>query len=203
MEDMLAGNNETDLFGSDQAATGGAGGDTADDIFGDSTEQQQQGSQDANAQPPSGNGSTDILAQPDGNQAADDIFGAPQGGAEDDIYAQGPTEPAEPERVSALVEWQEKKNQEIAVIDQQETEEIAKMRSKASEELAAFNKKIDEAQAKRAKHNQSVDEETKASLEENPENKWERVVKYIDFNRSELHEKDVSKMKSLLLQLKH
>ena len=203
MEDMLAGNNETDLFGSaEQPLTGGAAGETADDIFGDSP-QPQQGSQDQTAQIPSGNGSTDIFGQPESNQDADDIFGAPQGGAEDDIYAQGPSEPAEPERVSALVEWQEKKNQEIAVIDQQETEEIAKMRSKASEELEAFNKKIDEAQAKRAKHNQSVDEETKASLEENPENKWERVVKYIDFNRSELHEKDVSKMKSLLLQLKH
>ena len=61
MEDMLAGNNETDLFGSaEQPLTGGAAGETADDIFGDSP-QPQQGSQDQTAQIPSGNGSTDIL----------------------------------------------------------------------------------------------------------------------------------------------
>ena len=198
MDNMLSGGSETDLFGSTPAPEGQpAGGETADDIFGDASP--QSGSNDL-VGASSGNASHDIFGPPATSQAADDIFGSPESGPADDIYA---NQPAEPQRISALVEWQEKKNQEIAVIDQQESEEIAKIRSKAQEELDAFNKKIDEAQANRAKHNKAVDEETKASLEENPTNKWERVVKYIDFNRSELHEKDVSKMKSLLLQLKH
>ena len=74
---------------------------------------------------------------------------------------------------------------------------------KSRNSLDSFNKKIAEAQEKRGKDNLAVDEQTFASLKETPQNKWERVVKYIDFNRSDLHEKDVSKMKSLLLQLKH
>ena len=203
---MLSGSAEADLFGSaPQQSPNGSTNGTADDIFGDAqqTNEQPQGSANGSAQPLAPTPSADDIfgSAPSGGNSTDVL--APQSGNDDDIYAQGPAEPAEPEKVSALVEWQEKKNQEIAVIDQQETEEIAKMRAKAQEELDAFNKKIEEAQETRAKHNLSVDEETKASLEESSSNQWERVVKYIDFNRTELHEKDVSKMKSLLLQLKH
>ena len=203
---MLSNSNE-DLFGQQPQQQGSDNEvEVADDIFGT----------------PSGNGtpqnSADIFAAPQGSNGgmADDIFGTPApaeqnaadifGGSQnnaDDIYAGGPAEPAVPERESALVEWQRQKDQEISVIDEKEAKEIAEMKEKASKELAAYNKKVQEAQENRAKHNLSVDQETIASLNSTPENKWERVVSYIDLNRTDLHEKDVSRMKSLLLQLKH
>jgi hypothetical protein len=40
-------------------------------------------------------------------------------------------------------------------------------------------------------------------LQANVGNQWEKVVGFIDFNRSDLHERDVAKFKTLLLQLKH
>ena len=49
-------------------------------------------------------------------------------------------------------------------------------------------------------YNKEIDDET--LQKHGSDNKWEGVAGYIDFNRSDLHEKDVSRMKSLLLQLK-
>ena len=187
---MLSNQND-DLFGQTTAApASGNGAASVDDIFG-------------SAPAPAPAQSDDIFGQPVPQQNNSvDIFGQPQQAASDDIYAQGPAQ-VEPEAVSALVEWQKEKDEEIAKNDQDEQEAATKMKAKASEELAAYNAKIEEAQTNRAAHNKSVDEETMAALNGESDNKWERVVSYIDFNRNELHEKDVSRMKSLLLQLKH
>ena len=203
---MLSNSND-DIFAQGGAAPAGSG-DTADDIFGDNAPQQvQQNSNDVLDLPedePAGGNADDIFGsgQPEQQNSAD-IFGAPAQGEADDIYSAGPAEPAEPERESALVEWQRQKDQEIAAIDAAEEKEIAEMKEKAKKQLDDYNKKVDEAQANRAKHNLDVDKETFETLNSHPENQWERVVTYIDFNRADLHEKDVSRMKSLLLQLKH
>ena len=207
MEDMLSNQNE-DIFGQDDAQQQGNGNETADDIFGDNTGHQEPllggGGDASNAQDGQGDNADDIFGSPQQDQQnSTDVFGAQAQGDADDIYSAGPAEPAEPERESALVEWQKQKDQEIAAIDAQEEKDVAEMKEKARKQLDDYNKKVDEAQAKRAKHNLDVDKETFAALNSHPENQWESVVTYIDFNRSDLHEKDVSRMKSLLLQLKH
>ncbi|EAY18688.1 hypothetical protein TVAG_062930 [Trichomonas vaginalis G3] len=178
MESMLNDNNGDDLFGAGAAPAG---------------------SQDGVAQPE--NIETPVENQE--NQEIAENTPQEQQENEDDIYAAYNEPAAEPEKVSALVEWQEKKNVEIAQIDSKEEEDIQKMKQKANDDLAAYYKKLEEGQESRKKHNLDVDKETIASLEEKHDNQWEGVVSFIDFNRADLHVKDVSRMKTLLLQLKH
>lgn len=188
---MLSGNSGEDLFGSQSAPIG---------------EQDGNASAEVNAEDVSGSpaaspkGSADALAQPPQTTNSNDAF-ISQNDAEDDIYASGPADT--PQKVSALVEWEATRNKEISEKDEEEQKQIQDIRDKANADLNNFHKKLEENQEKRAKHNADVDDETKANLLSHPSNKWEGVVNYIDFNRSEFHTKDVSRMKGLLLQLKH
>lgn len=111
--------------------------------------------------------------------------------------------PAEPETPSALIEWEAKKKEELAVLDKEESEKNEELRKEGKAASDKFYDGLRDAQAKRAKHNLEVDEQTKADLESTNENVWEKTVSYIDFNRTDLHERDVSRMKTLLLQMKN
>lgn len=126
-----------------------------------------------------------------GSDGEDDLFGAPE------IVAQ------EPMQESAIAQWEKQKQAEIAETENVYNENDAKLKQMAAEKLQQFYATLREAQEKREQHNKDVDEQTIATQQSPSENKWENVVAYIDFNRSDLHEKDVSRMKSLLLQLKH
>lgn len=125
---------------------------------------------------------------------------------DDDIYGACDPVPAAnlmEEEPSALAKWEQEKKEEIAVKDAEEQKLDEEIKIKAKAAADAFYKNLEEAQEKRHLHNKEVDEQTIAAQESTLENQWERVVSYIDFNRTDLHEKDVSRMKSLLLQLKH
>jgi hypothetical protein len=78
----------------------------------------------------------------------------------------------------------------------------AAQRTEASEKLAKFSATLRESQAKRAALNQEADQQKLAELEGDYDNPWEKVVKLIDFGRADLHQRDVGRMKLLLLQLK-
>ncbi|KAH0794923.1 Clathrin light chain [Histomonas meleagridis] len=184
MEDILSGggaksipsNGPTDdLFG------GSNGGASNDDIF-------------------SGNPSTNVDDMLAGTNVDDMLAGSD----DDDLFAQTPEpqQPQEEEKSSALVEWEKEKQIEIQQLDAKNDAADEEMKNKAKEILANYHSKLSEAQEKRAKNNLEVDQQFMSDLENEPSNKWEKVVSFIDFNRSDLHQRDVSKMKTLLLQLK-
>ena len=182
MEDMLAsGSDNEDIFG-----TGDAGQNPTNDAL-----DGLLGSDDENAAPPAQSGGLDGMLA--GSDNEDDLFGGPE------PFDQPP---AETGPSPALAEWERAKREEIAEIDAKNDEADAKMREEARERLNEFNKALEEGQAQRAKGNLELDEQKAASLEATGQ-KWEKVVSYIDFNRADLHERNVSRMKTLLLQLKH
>lgn len=143
--------------------------------------------------------------QPDVVEAGGDLDAMLANDDNDDLFANEVPPPAQQPEISssALIEWERTKSDEISEMDNASSQADNELRQKASESLNKFHQTLTEAQQNRAKHNKEVDEQTIADIEATGVQKWERVVSFIDFNRSDLHTRDVSKMKSLLLQLKH
>ncbi|KAH0794734.1 clathrin light chain A-like isoform X3 [Histomonas meleagridis] len=148
----------------------------------------------------SGNHSTNVDDMLAGTNVDDMLAGSD----DDDLFAQAPEpqQPQEEAKPTALVEWEKEKQAEIQQLDAKNEAADEEMKNKAKEMLNSYHSKLSEAQAKRAKNNLEVDQQFISGLENSPNNKWEKVVSYIDFNRSDLHQKDIAKMKTLLLQLK-
>lgn len=125
----------------------------------------------------------------------DDLFDAP-------AAQETPASTTEVATSSAVTEWERSKKDEIAELDRKNDSADEELRSEARDKLDKFNETVRQAQEKREQHNKELEEQFLA--EQKSEGKsWEKVVGYIDFNRTDLHEHDVSKMKTLLLQLKH
>jgi hypothetical protein len=142
---------------------------------------------------------TDFVEQPDGtvngmlcDDSDEDLFGSEQ------VAASKPP----PVSSSAILAWEEGKRREIESKDREESEVAEKLKGEASSALKTFHEKLSVAQSNRAKHNRELDAQKIAEQKKVPDNRWERVVEQIDFSRADLHVKDVSKMRSLLLQLK-
>ncbi|OHT03418.1 Clathrin light chain [Tritrichomonas foetus] len=130
-----------------------------------------------------------------GGDDDDDLFGGP---------SQNPNDQApEPEQQTALVEWERKRQEEIQKIDAELSAQDEELRKQASASLDKYYKGLKESQEKRAQCNIETDQQFLSTQSNTDIPTWERVVGYIDFNRSDLHERDASRMKSLLLQLKH
>lgn len=155
------------------------------------------GSDDLFDIPQTTNSENNVISKNSGNG----IFGFNQG--EVDLYSSPPPPEVTETQNVAVKQWETTKNQELAAKDKEESEKYDKMVSKASTDLAQYKKKITESQEVRAQHNKEIEDQNTEVTQSKPENKWEEVVSFIDFNRSDLHKKDVSRMKSLLLQLKH
>jgi hypothetical protein len=128
------------------------------------------------------------------DQDDDDLFSAP---------AAPPEQPSSSQPPSALIAWQREKDAELQGKDAEEAAKADGLKAEARSAADNFVKTIADAQHKRAVHNKELDDQKKADLESQAGTQWEKVVKFIDFNRSDLHERDVAKFKSLLLQLKH
>jgi hypothetical protein len=153
--------------------------------------------------------STDVLGSVDTQNprspppsALDAMLG---GSDDDDLFSAPAPEPvvAADQPPSALITWQHQKDEELREKDARDTQAAEARKAEAKESLDKFNKQLAEAQDKRAIHNRELDSQKKADLDADSGNQWEKVVKFVDFNRSDLHERDVSKFKTLLLQLKH
>ncbi|OHS97404.1 hypothetical protein TRFO_36354 [Tritrichomonas foetus] len=193
------------------------------DIF-SQLDEQGDGSLDLGGAPEMGQDIvSNIDSMLDGDENDDDLFSTPQNtnapppqqqsnlddmlanDDDDDLFANNNSTnaPAEPEQPSALTAWEAKKREELAQLDAGEAKQNDTLRDEAKVALDKHFATLRNAQELRAKHNLEVDQQTIADLESTINNKWEKTVSYIDFNRSDLHERDVSRMKSLLLQLKH
>ena len=157
------------------------GNDSADDIFGSPAPAENASIQQ-----------DDLAGMLGGDNEDEDLFGAPT-----------PVNPAPVATSTALDDWKAAKDKEISERDAKEQEQISAMKEIGSKDLSDFNHSVDEAQQKRAVHNKEVDAQMIADIESEAAQKWEKVVSLIDFNRSDLHERDIGRMKSLLLQLKH
>jgi hypothetical protein len=131
-----------------------------------------------------------MLADPDD----DDLFSPPAPQAQQSL----PDQP-----VSALVAWQREKDGELQAKDAADAAKADEIKAQARASADTFFKTLEDSQQKRALHNKELDEQKLADLASQTGTQWEKVVKLIDFNRSDLHERDVAKFKSLLLQLKH
>jgi hypothetical protein len=162
-----------------------------------------------------------FLGDTAGDHPADDVFswGVPSSGnhgalddmmagpdEEDDIVA-SPADPARqpapvPEKPSALIEWEERKNAELAQKDKADEAFAAETKSAASQTLRDWHDKLRSVQAKRFQHNQEADEAKLRDLAQDVPNRWEKVAKFIDFTGAALHVRDVSRMRLLLFQLK-
>ena len=153
-----------------------------DDLFGsEETPQEQQ------------NSTTGLDGMLAGSDNDDDLFGA---------SAPAPAPAAEAPQSSALNDWERTKREEIAELDRKNDEADAELKNQAREKLDKFNETLRKAQESREQHNKELEEQFLAEQKSEAKS-WEKVVGYIDFNRTDLHERDVSKMKTLLLQLKH
>jgi hypothetical protein len=127
-------------------------------------------------------------------------------GDDDDLFSPPAPEPAQPsadQPPSALIAWQREKDAELGTKDSEESARSDELKAQARSAADNFLKTVADSQQKRALHNKELDEQKTADLASQAGTQWEKVVKLIDFNRSDLHERDVAKFKSLLLQLKH
>merc|ERR1712113_993607 len=89
--------------------------------------------------------------------------------------------------------------------DADEEQKKEELRVKAAQELADWYKQYEEQLAKTRKANKEQEEAVTAGTEVNgivPGQEWERVSKHCDFSaKAPGHTKDVSRMRSILLQL--
>jgi hypothetical protein len=136
----------------------------------------------------------------------DDVHAARAQNLSDDILfaSQAPTpHPVSSEPTAALRAWQRTKDAELQEQDARDSQAADELKAKARASLDAFNKTIAESQEKQRVHNAELAAQKTADAEVMGGNQWERVVNFIDFRRSDLHQVDVAKFQTLLLQLRH
>ena len=142
--------------------------------------------------------------QNDSNQEEQNSMMALKSDDENELFnTPDPVQVPENNEPTPISKWTQEKQAELAIQEQKENEDKNSLQAQASSYLATFLQNVDAAQSKRATHNQELDEQFIKSQEDSTVQPWEKVVNQIDFNRTDLHEKDVSKMKDLLLHLKN
>ncbi|XP_065347414.1 clathrin light chain isoform X3 [Cloeon dipterum] len=111
----------------------------------------------------------------------------------------------EPEKIR---KWREEQKQRLEEKDAAEAEAIEKLRLQAKEELDEWYKNHNEAKTKTKASNResavNAEKQFVASTDEiEPGTEWERIAKLCDFNpKSSKGSKDVTRMRSIILQLK-
>jgi len=110
------------------------------------------------------------------------------------------------EEPECIKKWKEEQEQMLKKKDADEEQKKEELRVKAAQELADWYKQYEEQLAKTRKANKEQEEAVTAGTEVNgivPGQEWERVSKHCDFSaKAPGHTKDVSRMRSILLQLK-
>jgi len=157
------------------------------------------------------NGAADVLLDP-----LDDPVIAPAAGSEGDILDSYATPVAEevngddspPESEVAPTQktllWREEQLKKIAEKDKNEEAKLEEWRNTAKRELEEWYARQAEQVEKHKKNNRVAEAEfVKERDETTPGNEWERISRLCDFNpKNNKNTKDVSKLRSLLLQLK-
>lgn len=108
------------------------------------------------------------------------------------------------EETEKTIQWREERMKQIEEKDKNEEKELVEWRETAKRELEEWQARQAEQLEKHKKNNRVAEAEfVKERDETTPGNEWERISRLCDFNpKYNKNIKDVSKMRSLLLQLK-
>jgi len=112
------------------------------------------------------------------------------------------SEPREdPEKIRI---WREEQKLRLEEKDRAEETKREELREAAKKELEEWYKSHDEQLASNRKANRNAEKELVAETEPvEPGTEWERIAKLCDFNpKGSKHSKDISRMRSIILQLK-
>jgi len=103
-----------------------------------------------------------------------------------------------------ILMWREEQQKKIAEKDQNEESKMEEWRNTAKRELEEWYSRQAEQVEKHKKNNRVAEAEfVKERDETTPGNEWERISRLCDFNpKNNKNTKDVSKLRSILLQLK-
>jgi len=108
------------------------------------------------------------------------------------------------EETEKTLQWREERMKQIAEKDKKEEKDLEEMRETAKKELEEWQARQAEQLEKHKKNNRVAEAEfVKERDETTPGSEWERISRLCDFNpKNNKNIKDVSKLRSLLLQLK-
>jgi len=109
----------------------------------------------------------------------------------------------EPEKIRI---WREDQKRRLEVKDAEEEESKDKLKDAAKKELDDWYKNYDEQISKTRNTNRNAEQEGAAASDASPTEggkDWERIANLCDFNpKASKQQKDISRMRSLILQLK-
>lgn len=118
-------------------------------------------------------------------------------------FVMPPRPKEEPETIRL---WREQQSKRLEEKDAKEAEMMTKMREEAQQELKDWYKRYEENLDKTKKNNREDEKEFVAEVNDiTPGTEWDRVTKLCDFsgkNANKNSAKDMTRMKSILLQLK-
>ena len=129
------------------------------------------------------------------------------GGDGRDIYAgmQTLSIKKDQEEPEFMRKWREEQQERLRKKDEDETAAMEELKQKAQQELVDWYKRY-ESQVEQTRSSNREEEGQHENTEMNhiePGTEWERVAKHCDFSaKAPGHTKDVSRMRSIMLQLK-
>jgi len=129
----------------------------------------------------------------------DELGGSPSPPTVHSVFSDIPRE--EPEKIKR---WREEQKKRLEKKDEEEEKKKIEMRDSARKELEEWYSNHEEQVAKNRKANRSAEKELVADTEPiEPGTEWERIAKLCDFNpKGSKHQKDISRMRSIILQVK-
>lgn len=115
-----------------------------------------------------------------------------------------PTRPVTREEPEKIKKWREEQKKRLEEKDANEEKRKEELREGAKKELAEWYRHHEEQIAKTKTANRNAEKQFVAESDEiEPGTEWERIAKLCDFNpKSSKTSKDVSRMRSIILQLK-
>ncbi|XP_037918059.1 clathrin light chain isoform X4 [Hermetia illucens] len=139
------------------------------------------------------------------NEGSNFLDNQDEGMIEAGIQYTPPVQREEPEKIR---KWREDQKQRLEDKDKEEEKKKEELREQAKKELEEWYKHHEETIAKtKAANRESAKNAEKQFVAENdeiePGTEWERIAKLCDFNpKSNKSSRDVSRMRSIILQLK-
>ncbi|KRY74938.1 Clathrin light chain A [Trichinella pseudospiralis] len=138
------------------------------------------------------------------NSAAPMTNGLPENEISQNTGSSTPAVLPAPQESENMIKWREEQKARLAAKDEKEEEEKAKWRELAETDLQEWYKNRQDHIEKVKKTNRMNDAEFLSGRDsEQPGQEWERITHLCDFNpKSCRSQKDVSRMRSMFLQLK-
>uniref|UniRef100_A0A1B6IS15 Clathrin light chain n=1 Tax=Homalodisca liturata TaxID=320908 RepID=A0A1B6IS15_9HEMI len=133
-----------------------------------------------------------------------DLTFDPMSGGNEMAAQTTPSKPVIREEPEKIKKWREEQKARLEEKDANEEKKKAEMREAAKKELEEWYKHHEELIAKTKADNRNAEKQFVAEADAiEPGTEWERIAKLCDFNpKSSRTSKDVSRMRSIILQLK-